>query len=212
MKVTKSDERSCTDAQVRGFLVGLVGSARIFVLLAVIASPALRAEVRIERIYLPDAAPSSFAIGLPGGVNFCFDPVRGGVTYAWTGEFLDLAPARPGPGKFIKPAQPLGHVLYREGGVAPLRRGDPGHVPVVEFAGYAIRGDAVEFRYTIDGTAVREEIRAQSGGGGLTRRFHFETGADSRWWHVVDGRPATELKREADGTFVLEISLGREAR
>src|SRR5687768_7645481 len=61
----------------------------------------LRAEVQVERTFLPDAAPSSFAIGLPGGVNFCFDPVRCSVSYAWTGDYLDLTPARPGPGKFI---------------------------------------------------------------------------------------------------------------
>src|SRR5215211_4092301 len=85
----------------------------------------LRADVQIERGFLPDSGPSSFAIGLPGGVNFCFDPVRGGVSYAWTGEFLDLTPMRPGTGKFIKPAKPLGSMVYREAGFAPLRRGDP---------------------------------------------------------------------------------------
>jgi len=40
-----------------------------------------RAEVQIERTFLPDAHASSFAFGLPGGVNFCYDPVRGGVNY-----------------------------------------------------------------------------------------------------------------------------------
>jgi hypothetical protein len=58
-----------------------------------------------------DASPSSFAIGLPGGVNFCFDPVRGGVSYAWKGGFVDLAPARPGPGKFINPVKLLAPVV-----------------------------------------------------------------------------------------------------
>ena len=85
-----------------------------------------RAEVLIERVFMPlDASPSSFAIGLPGGINFCFDPVRGGVSYAWRGEFLDLAPARPGAGKFINPAKLMGPVVYQETGLAPTRRGDP---------------------------------------------------------------------------------------
>ena len=172
----------------------------------------LRAEVQIERIYLPDAAPSSFAIGLPGGVNFCFDPVRCAVNYAWPGDFLDITPARPGPGKFIKPAKPLGPLLYRESGVAPLRRGDPNRAPAVEFTGYTLRGDAVEFRYTIDGLAVREEIRARPGGDGLTRRFHLEGGSDARWWHVTDGRPPAELKREAGGALVHDVEFAKEGR
>lgn len=55
--------------------------------------------MQIQRIFLPNgASPSSFAVGLPGGVNFCFDPVRGAVSYVWIGGFLDLTPARPGIG------------------------------------------------------------------------------------------------------------------
>lgn len=187
-------------------------SALVLVAAALLA-PTLRAEIQIERGFLPDAGPSSFAIALPGGVNFCFDPVRGGVSYAWTGDFLDLTPMRPpGSGKFIKAAKLLGPIVYREAGNAPLRRGDPGRVPVIEFAGYSVRDDAIEFRYTVDGTLVREEVRARPGGGGLVRRFHFESGSDAKWWHVVDGKPATELKREAGGAFVLEIPFTADAK
>jgi hypothetical protein len=180
-------------------------------LLFAAACTALRAEVQVERTYLPDAAPSSFAIGLPGGVNFCFDPVRAGVSYAWTGGFIDLTPARPGAGKFIRPAKPLGPVVYREAGTAPLRRGDPSRAPVVEFAGYTLRDDAVEFRYTIDGVLVHEEIRAGKNGAVLTRRFTIESGLDAKWWHVVEGQPATELKREGNA-LVLELELGKPAK
>lgn len=166
----------------------------------------LRAEVLVERIFLPHgASPGSFAVGLPGGIGFCFDPVRGGVSYAWTGGFIDLTPARPGPGKFIAAAILAGPLVYQETGAAPLRRGDPGRVPVVEFAGYTLRDTTIEFRYTIDGTPVREVIAARPGGGGLVRRFHVSGAGDARWWHVVGGRPPVELKRLADGTFVLEV-------
>ena len=173
---------------------------------ALLLPVAARAEVLIERIFMPfDAAPSSFAIGLPGGVNFCFDPVRGGVSYVWKGGFLDVTPARPGAGKFINAVKLLGSLVYQETGVAPLRRGDPARTPVVEFAGYSLRDDAVEFRYTIDGVAVREEIRAQPGGSGLLRRFHIEGAGDAKWWHVTEGKPAVELKREPNGSFVLPV-------
>lgn len=171
-------------------------------------APCTRGEVRIERIFMPlDASPSSFAIGLPGGVSFCFDPVRGGVSYVWKGGFVDLTPARPGPGKFINPVKLEGPIVYQETGSAPLRRGDPARVPVIEFSGYTLRDDAVEFRYTLDGVAVREEIRARADGAALLRRFHVGAAADAKWWHVVDGQPATELKRESAGPLVLELPL-----
>lgn len=203
----------CAHAQdYVGFVARFARSGTVVALLAGLACMPVRAEVQIERTYLPDAAPSSFAIGLPGGVNFCFDPVRCSVNYAWPGDYLDITPARPGTGKFIKPAKPLGPILYREMGFAPLRRGDPGRTPVVEFTGYTLRDDAVEFRYAIDGVPVREEIRARPGGDGLTRRFHFETGSDARWWHVVEGRPPTELKRETSGAVVLEVVFAKEAK
>ena len=45
--------------------------------LALTAQSALApGEVLIERAMLPDARAGSFAFGLPGGVNFCYDPFR----------------------------------------------------------------------------------------------------------------------------------------
>jgi hypothetical protein len=196
-------------AHAQGHIVRVDRLVRSAVVVAVLLSiTALRAEVLVERVFMPlDAAPSSFAIGLPGGVNFCFDPVRGGLSYAWKGGFVDLSPARPGPGKFINAVKLLGSVVYRETGLAPLRRGDPTRVPTVAFTGYNLRNDAVEFRYTIDGSPIREEIRANRDGTALIRRFHVADGSDARWWHVIDGKPASELKREANGTFILEVPL-----
>lgn len=190
-----------------------VRSGTVLALLASLACASLRAEVQIARLFLPlDASPSSFAIGLPGGVNVCFDPVRGAVSYAWTGDFIDVVAARPGPGKFIQPAKLPGPVVYQETGVAPLRRGDPTRTPVVEFTGYTLKSDAVEFRYTVDGVLVREEVRAAAQGAGLIRRFTIAGGSDAKWWHVVEGRPPTELKREGRDTFVLELPFGKAAK
>jgi hypothetical protein len=196
-----------------GFFAALrmAGFGMLLALIA-LATPPARAEVQIERVFMPhDATPSSFAIGLPGGVNFCFDPVRGAVSYAWTGGFLDLAPARPGPAKFINAAKLLGPLVYRETGFAPLRRGDPTRTPAVEFAGYMLRDDAIEFRYTIDGALVREEIRAARNGGGLVRKFQIEGGRDAKWWYVTDGKPPAELARDTSGALVLEVAFAKEA-
>ena len=210
MEVISGNRRCARTQECTPRLGRLVAGAIAAAVLLGVAS--LRAEVLVERIFMPlDAAPSSFAIGLPGGTNFCFDPIRGGVSYVWKGGFVDLSPARPGPGKFINPVKLLGPVVYQETGLAPLRRGDPARGPAVEFTGYTVREDAVEFRYTIDGSPVREEIRSNNEGTALIRRFHVPGGSDAKWWHVVDGKPASELKPEIKGTFVLEIALGKSS-
>jgi hypothetical protein len=157
----------------------------VFVAAAAGAAAASAPEIQLERIIMPDAAPSSFAVGLPSGVNFCFDPVRGGVSYVWQGNFIDVTPARPGAGKLIKPVKLLGEVVYRESAPSPLRRGDVSREPVVVFKGYRFLDGAIEFSYTVDGVLVREEISARPGGDGLIRRFRTEPGdSDTRWWYV----------------------------
>lgn len=164
------------------------------------------AEVQIERIFLPHgASPSSFAIALPGGANFCFDPVRGAVSYVWSGDFLDPSPARPGVGKFIHPARLLGPIVHQEAGAAPLRRGDPTRTPEVEFTGYSLHATHVEFRYRVDGLPVREEIRVR--GESLVRRLHVGGATDARWWYVVEGRPPAELRADAAGFLELTVPL-----
>lgn len=170
----------------------------------------LRAEVQIERTVMPfEAGPSSFAIGLPGGVSFCFDPVRGGVSYVWTGGFVDLAPARPGTGKFIAPVKLQGAIVHRETGAAPLRRGDPARVPAFGFTGYTLRADAIEFRYTIDGAPVREEIRLRADGRALVRKFDVSAAADAPWSYVAEGKAPQPLGQAGARELVIEIPLGK---
>lgn len=176
------------------------------------AQPALApGEVQIERVMLPDARAGSFAFGLPGGVNICYDPVRGGVNYAWTGGFLDIADVRP-VNKLIKAAKVLGPVVYRETGASPLRRGDAAREPVVEFKGYTLRDSAVELRYTVDGAPVAETLSALPNAAGFKRTFRFDrAGADAKWLYVIAGQPATALTRDAAGTFTLETLFGKAA-
>lgn len=207
-----SHEAGHTDPVAR-----LVRGGTIFALaftcatLSLPAQPALApGEVQIERVMLPDARAGSFAFGLPGGVNFCYDPTRGGVNYAWTGGFIDLTNVRP-VNKLIKPATLRGPVVYRETGPSPLRRNDATREPVVEFKGYTLRSASVEIRYTVDGAPVTEEISAlaSSAGPGLKRTFRFDrSDADAKWFYVVAGRPAAALARTAAGTFTLDVPFG----
>jgi hypothetical protein len=161
---------------------------------------------------LPDARAGSFAFGLPGGVNFCYDPTRGGLNYAWTGGFLDITTVRP-VNKLIKAAVPLGPVVYREVGDSPLRRSDAARAPVVEFKGYTLRTAAVELRYTVDGTPVAETISALPNATGLKRTFRFDrAGADANWLYVVADQSPTALARDAAGTFSLDVLFAKTAQ
>ena len=183
----------------------LQGTAFRLILLSLVFCSAARAEVEIERTFLPEAHASSFAFGLPGGVNFCYDPVRGGVNYAWKGGFLDLANVRP-INKLVKAAVPLGPIVYRETGAAPLRRGDVLHPPKIEFKGYTLFDAAVELRYTVDGVLVRETISALPNGAGLRRSFKAEgAAADATWFYAVEGRPATTLTPGPTGEFTVNV-------
>ncbi len=170
------------------------------------AQPALApGEVLIERVMLPDARAGCFAFGLPGGVNFCYDPTRGGLNYAWTGGFIDLTDVRP-VNKLIKAATLLGPVVYRETGTSPLRRGDANRAPVVEFKGYTLRSASVELRYTVDGAPVAETISALPNAAGVRRTFRFDrAGADAPWSYVVEGRPALTLTKDATGSLILDV-------
>lgn len=179
--------------------------------LALLAAAPVSAEVQVDRIFLPhEASPSSFAVGLPGGLSFCFDPLRGAVSYVWRGGFIDPTPSRPGTGKFFEAATLLGPVVYRESGPAPLRPGDPARAPAVELTGYTIGADAIEFRYTVDGRPVREEIRARPDGRALVRRLRLPEGSRERWWRVVAGREPEALAPGPDGWLVIELPLAAE--
>lgn len=192
------------------------GSLRRFAALLLAAEMAVlaRSEVQVARTVLPDAGPSSFAVGLPGGLNFCYDPVRGGLSYAWKGGFADLTPVRPDVGKFIHPIKLLGERFYRETGDLPLRRGDPNRSPIVVFKGYRLEDAAIEFHYTIDGVLVRERIQARPDGGALVRRFSFDAaGADARWWYLpgtVEGSVSFGTNTPDRGGFRFDPGPTRE--
>lgn len=195
------------------------GRARRFesaaTLLALLAAVPLSAgELMLARTVMPDAAPSSFAVSLPNGAGFCFDPVRGGISYAWQGGFVDLSPALPGVGKFIKPAKLPADAAYRETGPTPLRRGARERQPAVVFKGYRLLPEAVEFHYTVDGVMVREEVSARPAGAGLLRRFRIDpSDTDARWWYVpgaTEGVVTSTGGRLEDGAFRFDAGVARE--
>lgn len=188
-----------------------------------LAGTAVAGELRIERTLMPDAAPSSFAVGFSNGVNFCYDVVRGGVSYVWKGDFVDLTSVRPEAGKAIRPVTLLGDIVYAEAEYFPLRTGDPQRGVACVFKGYRLKDDAIEFIYEIDGHQVREEVRSTPDGSGLVRRFQIEgeTSPEVSWWYVPGQTSGGEIeapdnRREGDRLhfgsateFHLNVRFGR---
>ena len=167
------------------------------------AAPGLASELRVERTLLPDASPSSFAIGFPNGTSLCYDVTRGGLSYIWRGGFVDLSSVRPEAGKVISAVKLLGDVVYREHEYFPLRRGDSERAAPARFKGYRLHDGAIEFVYEVDQCRVREEIRPLEDG--IVRRFQIEgAAADETWWYIPGGTQGANLHapvghREAGG-------------
>ena len=132
----------------------------------------LDSAVIVVRTMMPEAGPSSFAVGLAGNIGFCYDPGRGGINYVWTGEFVDLSPTWAA--KINRPAKVRGEIIYREATPHPLRLGGDDRSPTYSFLGYVLLADGVEFRYRLGNLLVRERILAIEGGRGLVRHFRLD--------------------------------------
>lgn len=129
-------------------------------------------DVQVYRTMMPDAGPSAFAVRfMEAGLALCYDPVRGGVNYVWTGDF-DLQPTVTG--KISKLAAVEGEPFYRERDWHPLRSSKSVAQPEYKFLGYSVREGALEFNYAIDGgVKVRERITPVEGAG-IRRDFLVE--------------------------------------
>lgn len=181
-------------------------------------------DLLVERTLMLDAAPSSFAVGFPNRVNFCYDVVRGGLSYIWQGGFVEVTNVRPNAGKSIMPAKLLGNIVYREAGFFPLRTGDPQQGVEFVFKGYRLDGNAIEFRYEVDHRQVREKITPLPDGSGLVRRFRIEGAtAGEAWWYVPGATSGGKLaagqavqdaggfRFDAAQEFLLEVRFGKES-
>jgi azurin len=130
--------------------------------------PVVFDKAKVVRVRLPDASPRSMAVGLPGGVNFCFDAGSCSVRYAWIGGFVDVAPERGnGTGRGGAVCRPLGSLFGKSSPLAPVEEGSP----EFRFRGYRTDATAVEFRFTVDGVEVRQRVTASPSGRGLAYQF-----------------------------------------
>jgi hypothetical protein len=130
-------------------------------------------ELRVHRTWMPEAYPSSYAIGFPSGLNFCFDPVRGNLIYAWQGDYVDLSPTVNG--KLPRDAVIQGKKFYESLTASGFRTGNGDADPEIRFRVFRVRQGIPEFEYDVDGVRVRETIRPSTDGASLIREFHVTT-------------------------------------
>lgn len=160
------------------------------------------ARPAVQRTFMPESHPGAFAITFPEGVGVCLDPVRGGVNFAWEGDFVDLRPrwlTKQGA-----PARIFGPVFYTERTWQPLRAGAPGADSTWRFKGHVLRDGIPEFHYDVAGREVTETLRALPDGSGFARLFTVAAGK-SPLWLTLEDQPGAELTLEGaarDGNAV----------
>jgi hypothetical protein len=125
---------------------------------------------------MPEASPAAVAVGLPGGLSYCFDAGTRRLLYAWRGEFLDLEEAlyrKTGKDGHTLTARILGSPFFRSTRF-PFRRAGSEQRPETRFAGFRMREEVPEFQYEADGATVYERILPIDGADGFRWEFRIE--------------------------------------
>ena len=147
---------------------------------------------------MPEASPAAIAVGLPGGVSYCFDAGESRLRYAWHGGFVDmtrtLLSKKNRQTNLTETAEIVGEIFFREG-LAPIRVGDRERIPQRQFRGYRLVDSLPEFHYLLDGVDVYELIAPIERG--IVRRFRIGDVSQPMWF----------VAGEAEGVQI-ESSLG----
>ena len=121
----------------------------------------------VMRVHVEEAAARSIAVGLPHGINYCFDADACCVQFGWGGAYLDVGPDRDGRGG--RPCKTLGQ-RFQVGNIGfPLRTADGREEPS-RFLGYSTDGTP-SFTINWGGKEVHWSIAAAKGGVGLEYSF-----------------------------------------
>jgi hypothetical protein len=153
---------------------------------------------------MPDAGPAAIAVCLPKKLSYCWDAGACRLRYAWAGDFID--PVNYWDKKGELSAKILGTVVDRDKPDVPIRVGEAGHVPRVQFRGYRLIHSYPEFRYLVDGIEVLELIHPKEDGTGLERSFRIPKASQSIWFVVgsTDGvRYTTSVGKFIDNKLKL---------
>ena len=169
--------------------------------------PAERAIV--IRWDMPEASPAAIAVGLPGGVSYCFDAGESRLRYAWRGGFVDMTRTllnkKNRETDLTETAEIVGEIFFREER-SPVRAGDRERIPRRRFRGYRLVDSLPEFHYQVDGVDVYELIAPVAGG--IVRRFRI--GEVSRpMWLVPGAAEGVRIRSSLPGA---RIPRGRDVR
>lgn len=168
----------------------------------------------VIRFDMPEATPAAIAVGLPGGVSFCFDAGESRLRYAWLGGFVDMTGTlyekRDRETRLTRTAELIGEIFYRAEGF-PFRVNDLQYLPQRRFRGYRLLDGHPEFYYQVEGLDVYERIAANESGSGIVRDFRVAEVDRPMWLLVAPGAGYSihsSLPAAAEGQF--RIPLGRD--
>ena len=161
--------------------------------------PVPRDGAIVIRWDMPESTAASIAVGLPGGISYCFDAGESLLRYAWRGGFVDLSRTlytkKNRETNLTETAEIVGEIFFRAQSF-PIRVGDKDRIPRRRFRGYRLIDSIPEFHYEVDGVDVFERIDAAEGG--LVRQFRI--GATSQpMWFVPGGGQGIEIRSTLDG-------------
>jgi hypothetical protein len=147
-------------------------------------------EAVVVRWEMPEATPGAFAVGLPGGVSYCFDSVECRMRYAWTGPFIDLSRSLSQKveedTRYTVTAEVRGEIFFRSDEIG-FRIDEPGRIPLRRFRGYRLIDSIPEFHYDLDGIGVREATVPAGDGRGLVQKFTIESLDQPAWYLLPEG-------------------------
>lgn len=130
-------------------------------------------EPRVIRGSMPNASSKSIAVGLPGGLSYCFDAEACMVRYGWFGGFLDAGPDRGnGTGRGGQPNRPLGELFSVGAEAFPFSIGaDSPAMPV--FKGYTLTPQGPVFSYQWGPHTIKQTVTPAGGSVGLVYGFEI---------------------------------------
>lgn len=179
-------------------------------------------EPVVFRTFVVGGAPRSIVVGFPGGQAYAFDAGECRLSFAWSGELLDVRPVWMERGG--QEAIPLGQRWYTAAEGFPLRIGDPAHEPKPRFRGYALDRGLPVFSYDLGDASVRDRIEPLAGGAGLARTIEVRAKNVSEVWFLPGTTPGAvisspDAERDAagrlhargkPGAVTMKLTISRE--
>ena len=149
----------------------------------------------IVRSYMPEATPAAIAVGMPGGISYCFDAGLCRLLYAWQGGFLNLEGTlqkKVGADGYTPTAQIEGTRFFRSTRF-PFQASSPDRQPQIRFRGYQWKDGSPEFHYQVGGARVYEHILPiKEEAAGFRWRFRIER-VDTPLWFVANIEGPVEI-------------------